>query len=101
MATVNPDAMAAGDTVTVSVTVQNFKLVAPGGPNVPGEGHYHVYLDGAQGGNYLAAGETPTKLVTIPLGTASGAHTLRVNISQNDHAPFSPPVEDIVPITVK
>jgi hypothetical protein len=93
--------MAAGEMVTVTVAVQNFKLVAPGGPNVPGEGHYHVYLDGATGGNYLAAGQTPTKPVTIPVGTTPGAHTLRVNISNNDHSPLTPPVEEILPITVQ
>jgi hypothetical protein len=93
--------MAAGSKVTVTVTVTNFKLVAPKTPNVAGEGHYHVYLDGAQGGNYLAAGQTPTKLITIPANTMPGPHTLRVNISNNDHSPLSPPVEDILPITVE
>ncbi len=100
-ATVNPATMAAGDTVTVTIAVTNFVLMPPSGTNVAGQGHYHIYLDGASGGNYLAADQVPSKQVKIPLTTKSGPHTLKVNLSENDHTPLQPPVEDIVNITVK
>jgi hypothetical protein len=100
-ASVDPATVSAGETVTVTITVENFTLVAPGGANEDGEGHYHIYLDGASGGNYLANGQTPTKVVTIPAATAPGPHTLRISVSSNDHVALSPAVEDILDITVQ
>lgn len=99
-ATVMPDPVAAAGMATVTITVTNFKLVPPG-PNAPGEGHYHIYLDNAVGGNYLATGQTPTKVIVIPAQTTPGMHSLRVNLTHNDHSPLSPPVETVVPFTVQ
>ncbi len=92
----------AGGTVNGTVTVENFILEAPmGQPNQEGHGHFHIYLDDAMGVNYLVAGETTSVPITIPGGTAPGAHTLRISLGQNSHAPVSPPVEDVVDITVQ
>ena len=99
--TLDTTTMAAGATVTATITVTNFVLVPPTATNVAGQGHYHLYLDGASGGNYLAADQVPTKQVKIPLQTASGAHTLKVSLGENDHTPLQPAIEDIVNITVK
>lgn len=99
--TLSTTTMAAGDTVTATITVTNFVLMPPSATNVAGQGHYHLYLDGASGGNYLAADQVPTKQVKIPLQTASGAHTLKVSLGENDHTPLQPAVDDIVNITVK
>ncbi len=99
--TVDPTTVAAGDDITATVTVTNFVLEAPGGANQEGHGHYHIYLDGASGGQYLIADQEPTTTFTIPANTAPGAHTLRVSVSDNSHVPLSPPVEDIVDITVE
>lgn len=96
---VNPSSMKAGDTIEATVTVENFTLVAPKAQNVDGEGHYHIYLD--QQTSYLVAGQTPTIQVKIPAGTAAGPHTLRINLSNNKHAPLNPPVEDVIDITVQ
>ena len=85
-----------------TVAVANFTLEDPTGqPNETGVGHYHFYLDKATGGNYLLAGSGPSADVKIPKGTAAGAHTLRCSLSDNAHAPFNPPVETTVDITVE
>ena len=99
--TVDPTTMQASDTVTATVDVTNFVLEAPvGQPNQPGHGHYHIYLDQASGADYLVANQTHTIPVQIPQGTTVGAHTLKVTLGENDHAPLSPPVEDHVDIMV-
>jgi len=99
---VTPTTMAAGDTIQGTVTVTNFVLEAPAGqPNQSGHGHYHIYLDGGTGGNYLVAGQTPTTPIKIPANTTPGAHTLRISLGQNNHAEVTPTVEDIVDITVQ
>lgn len=99
---VTPDTMAAGATVDVVVTVEGFVLEAPEGqPNEDGHGHFHIYLDGATGGNYLLAGQTENVSLTIPANTEPGAHTLRISLGENSHAPVSPPIEAVVDITVE
>jgi hypothetical protein len=99
---VNPETMAAGDTVEVAVTVENFVLEEPSGqPNEDGHGHFHIYLDDASGGNYLLAGQTENVNLTIPANTAPGAHTLKISLGENSHAPVSPAVEFVVDITVE
>jgi hypothetical protein len=100
--TVDPTTMNPGDTINGTVVVENFVLEEPAGqPNEPGHGHYHVYLDGAQGTGYLVADQSPTTLITIPLQTTPGPHTLRISLGQNNHAPLQPPVEEIIDITVQ
>jgi hypothetical protein len=98
--TVDPDTISAGGTTTATVMVTNFILQPPGGANEPGHGHYHIYLDKASGGNYLVADQVPMVTVKIPAATAIGPHTLRVSVSDNNHAPLVPAVEDVVDITV-
>ena len=94
--------MAAGETVTGTVVVTNFILEAPQNqPNEDGHGHFHLYLDGATGGNYLLNGQSSPIQITIPANTQPGAHTLRLSVSGNDHDPVVPAVEDIVDITVE
>jgi len=98
---VDPSTMKAGDVVQASITVENFVLEAPAGqPNEDGHGHFHVYLDGAKGTDYLIADQSPTVDLTIPADTAPGPHTLRISLGENSHAPLDPPVEDVVDITV-
>jgi len=99
---VDPTTMAAGDTVEAEITVENFILEpASGQPNEPGHGHFHIYLDGATGGNYLLAGDSSPVDLTIPANTTAGAHTLRVSLGENSHAPVSPAVEAVIDITVE
>ena len=99
---VTPDTVAAGGTLQASVAVTNFILEeAAGQPNQAGHGHYHVYLDGAKGGNYLLAGAKLSVLLKIPASTAPGPHTLRCALSDNGHTPFVPSIETVVAITVQ
>jgi hypothetical protein len=99
--TIDPATSPPGGTVTATVTVTNFDLVEPTGqPNQAGQGHYHIYLDDASGGNYLVAGQTPTVALHIPATASVGAHTLRVSISDNDHQPLIPAVQAIVDLDV-
>jgi hypothetical protein len=100
--TLDPTTVAAGDTVEATVTVTNFVFEAPSGqPNEEGHGHYHLYLDDAVGGDYLASAQSPTVTFTMPADTAPGPHTVRISLGDHDHGPVNPPVEDIVDITVE
>jgi len=81
--------------------VTNFTLVDPAThpTNVAGEGHYHIYLDAQT--NYLVAGQTPTVSVKIPATTTPGAHKLKISLSDNQHVPLTPAVQQIIDITVQ
>lgn len=70
-------------------------------PNAEGEGHYHVYLDNDTGGMYLSNDFVSPVDVTIPSDTTVGAHTLRVQLFENDHSAIDPVVETVVDITVQ
>lgn len=69
--------------------------------NMAGQGHYHVYLDNATGGDYLANDFESPVTITVPADTAAGAHQLHVDLFQNDHTPVDPPVRATVDITVQ
>ena len=52
----------------------------------PGNGHFHVYLDGATGSDYLIATHVPNPMVQIPATTTAGAHRLTVSLRNDDHS---------------
>ena len=93
--------------IEVSVSVQNFKLVALGGSNVEGEGHLHFYMDvdvpTAQGLPAVTAAGTykvsPTTSV-IWEGVGAGMHTFSVQLVNSNHTPLSTPVIAEVTVTV-
>jgi len=99
--TLDPTTIPAGGTAAATVVVKNFTLVPPKNQLVDGEGHYHIYLDKASGGNYLVANQVPMVTIKIPAATTPGPHTVRVSLSDNHHVELEPPVEDIVDITVQ
>jgi hypothetical protein len=100
-ATPSATTVAPGGTLTLTISVQNFTLEAPAGqPNQAGHGHYHVYLDDAEGTDYLVADASTTVDVTIPPATADGAHTLKVELYNNDHSEITGEPEDVLDITV-
>ena len=81
---VNGDSVAAGPLfIRVDITGLRMNCNAVGGAHVDGEGHWHVYLDGA----YQAFSCTDN--VTIDLtGVSSGKHTLVASLRQNNHEPY-------------
>lgn len=64
-----------------------------GGANVPGEGHYAVFIDGQL---VQQSAVTGLNLQNI----SPGPHTIRVQLVNNDNTPLSPSVEDTVNIAV-
>lgn len=86
----------------IVVAATNFVLQPYTGTtmNTPGRGHFHVYLDANDNGDYLNAEYNTGPLVTIPAGTSVGMHTLRVSLRNNDHSALSTPVDTTLPIMV-
>ena len=98
----------AGDiTVVAKITPRTFKLVDKlGEPSAPDEGHLHFYLD-------VAPPTIPGQPAVTPAGTfaatnerfhtwedvAEGTHTLAVQLVNNDHTPFDPPVVAEITVT--
>ncbi len=80
---------------TLSVSLENFTLDPDniGNSHVDGQGHYHVYLDGAY---KVASAESSVEIT----GVSSGEHTIEVYLAQNDHALVDPEVLDLITINV-
>ena len=94
--------VAVGGELTMELSFENFTLieVAGGLPASPGEGHYHVYLDDADGGDYLLVSWENTAVVTIPGNVVPGEHVLRVSLRENDHTPVDPLSEVFLPVII-
>ncbi len=93
--------------VTLSIIVNNLKLVAADGAAVTGEGRIVYYLDVAiptrPGQSALTAPGTFVKTVASSntwLNLSPGAHSLGVQLVQNDNTPFDPPIYSTVSIMV-
>jgi hypothetical protein len=103
------DQIIRGDSVTVTVRVEDFDLVsALGGPNVPGQGHLHYYIDAAvpstPGQPALTGPGTyaPTTATSYTWTNVSpGVHIFSVQLVNNDHTPVIPLVADEVRIEVE
>ena len=76
--------VAAGADLTMMLTFMNFASRDFMGQMgiTPPNGHFHVYLDGASGGDYLIATYVPNPVVRIPAATTAGAHRLTGNRSR-------------------
>lgn len=92
-----------GTDFDVEVDMLNFILddANYGGANIYGHGHYHVYLDLVSDATKLAGSGTAAKTVTMPAGTAAGAHQLLFTLQNNDHTPFEPETIRAVDVTVQ
>jgi len=91
--TLSATAAVSGTTLTVTFSVHNFQLVAPGGAVAAGQGHLHVWLDG-QG---LQMVWTPTATFT---NVGPGAHTVTAELVDAQHEPITPGVRTSVAVTV-
>jgi hypothetical protein len=78
----------------VTVTVANFTLIPVGtAANAVGQGHWHLYLDGA----LFTMSASLSEVVT---GLSAGSHTVRVELVSNDHNALAAPVTDEVTFSV-
>ena len=77
-----------GNAIEVRVAIANFVVdpEAVGLAQVPGRGHWHLYLDG----EFVRFGTEELLLLT---NVPTGRHQVRVSLANNDHSPLSPPVE--------
>lgn len=96
-----------GPSFLVSFLVRNFTLVQPGtindvntttatGPQQPpqhNQGHIHVFVDN----KYITIWTTTNG---IPLTLPSGAHTIKLELVNDFHQSFSPPVTSNTNVTV-
>lgn len=82
-----------GGEVSVSVKVDNFTIKASGGANKSNEGHLHMKLDG--GALTMVYGDKQALS-----GVPAGKHTLEVELVNNDHSSFSPPIKKTVSFSV-
>ncbi len=95
--------------VSLSIAVGNLKLVKGDNlPKAPGEGCIIYYLDvtipTTAGQSALSAPGTFKESIETSntwANLAPGTHTLGVQLVQNDHTPFNPPVYSSVSVTIK
>jgi hypothetical protein len=98
-------------TVTVSINVANFIIQPPGGANQAGYGHIHYYRDVTIPTDPTKGAVTPADAIgatyqAIQTMTATwqnvtaGTHTFGVQLVNNDHKPFDPPITGTVTVTV-
>jgi hypothetical protein len=74
-----------GDTVTVTVAIQNAHIVQATSTNIrPDEGHVHLYIDGNL--QYMAYA------LSQPFTLKPGTYTMYAEFVASDHFPFNPRV---------
>ncbi|MEA2499459.1 MAG: hypothetical protein QOH26_1864 [Actinomycetota bacterium] len=86
------DVVPAGKSFKVEVKLTGASIVT-GVTNGPSEGHFHVYVDG----DLVAMPATITPDVTLQ----KGRHTVTVEFTDSNHAPFSPRILDEVELIAK
>jgi plastocyanin len=104
--TITIESPASGETVSdvfdivVSTTGLELSEGLLGKPNVDGFGHWHVFVDAAEGmGTMMAMSGTDT--ITVSTAALSpGPHTFIAVLVDNLHAPFDPPIATKVEVEV-
>jgi len=91
---------AEGLDLEVNIDVSNFTLIPQsiGLANQDGEGHYFVYLDDAEGAEFLYSGADNSFTVPLGDGVAPGIHSLRLALVANDNSPLG--IEETVSFLV-
>ncbi len=81
--------------LAVHVMIENFTMnsSAIGMDPVPGEGHYHIYINDALVGPY-------TDMMTVLTDLPVGDHVIKVELRNNDHTPLMPPVMDMASFSI-
>jgi hypothetical protein len=95
-------------TVSISIITTNIALVANNRPNAAGEARAIYYLDvpipttlGQSAFSATGTYRETDSWTNIWTDLAPGTHTLGVQLVQNDHTPFNPPVFATVTVIVK
>jgi hypothetical protein len=96
-----PAVVAAGESSQLDVVIENFEVVDPTGSPMPeaapGEGHYHLFLDG----EYILAAWTPFVTIDTSPDTALGKRVFRVALVDSEHNEIVPTVETEATLTIE
>ena len=85
----------AGQPVLIDARVDGIQMAPLSATvNRPGEGHLHTYVDGQLA---LMTGAGDRDQVTF----TPGPHTVRLEVTDNSHQPFSPPVEKSIQVIAR
>jgi hypothetical protein len=100
-----PPTVAAGQPLSIDVTVDGVELVKPDGDTSGRTGHLHVFIDKepTPGAPIPAGDPTIIHSATAPItvnGLAAGEHTIWVVLGDGTHVPFDPAVADRLTVTV-
>jgi hypothetical protein len=81
-----------GDTFTLSANITNFVVFGNsfGKALVPGQGHWHIFVDQPMMANMITMSSTPDQVVSIK-GLTPGLHTFWAVLVDNHHMPFMDP----------
>lgn len=86
-----------GSTVPVKVDLKNVTLVdVPGRPNKPNEGHLHVSLKTGGKAKSVTTAEEKVDFTDV----APGDYIIEVELANNDHSSFDPPIDQTIAISV-
>ena len=126
--TVTPATVAAGDQISINVTVADFDLVSPDDAHAhglraaegehehgeaagdyPSEGHFHVYFDSIEENPLLLncptyckhPGFAPTVTSTVPNDATAGAHKIIILLNDNSHMTLTPHIRGEATLTVQ
>lgn len=99
--TLSPDPVLAGEIVQVEVFIENYTLVDPTTTPPPtpaeGEGHFHIYADGA----YIGALWVDAFELQTSAEDAGASYELRLALVDSGHNELDPPVEALGTLTVE
>ena len=81
--------------LALSLDVSDFTMSGDvGGAAVIGEGHFHVFVDGA----YYNYGTDPSRFIVT--GLTPGPHTITAELVHSDHASLSPAIRSTINVNV-
>jgi hypothetical protein len=96
-----PAAVTAGESSQLDVWIANFVVVdptsSPAPEAAPGEGHYHLYLDG----EFFLAAWTPFVTIDTAPDDALGDYVFRIALVDSEHNEVVPTVETEATLTIE
>ena len=104
--TISIESPANGDTVSgdfdITISTTDFTLSEElfGKPNLDAFGHWHVFIDAAEGMGTMAGMAGGDTFTVSTEGLTPGPHTFIAVLVDNLHAPFDPPIAAMVQVEV-